>query len=79
MKKHKDYNIENHVVLYGCETWFLPLEKEEVAEKNIWTWRRKQQKDGRNCIIKSFRICTVPNIIRVTHITKNYYFPVVTA
>jgi hypothetical protein len=59
------------VVLYGCETWSLTLREEHrpgVVENRVlrrifgpkeMSW----QENGENCIMKSFTICTLCQVL----------------
>jgi hypothetical protein len=49
------------VVMYGCETWSPKLRAEHrlrVLENRVLRRRRKQQKNGENCIMSSFSTCS---------------------
>jgi hypothetical protein len=55
------------VLLYGCETWSLTLRKEHrlgvfdnrVLRRIFGPKRDEVTKNGENCIMKSFVICTL--------------------
>jgi hypothetical protein len=57
------------VVLYGCETWSLTLREEHRLGvfENIVLRRifgpKRDEVNGQNCIMKSFMICTLRQVL----------------